>query len=85
MSQLALMAHLKLSLSVKRDTFFGYDVLMASSRGFVFWGGANRIFTKTPCSIAQPMAMGQKENPWGPQVAGSIFPFTNRFFGYPVF
>ena len=24
------------------------------------------------------MAMGQKETPWGPLVAGSIFPFTNR-------
>ena len=26
------------------------------------------------------LCMGQKENPWGPQVAGSIFPFTNRVF-----
>ena len=31
------------------------------------------------------MAVGQKDaNPWGPQVDGSIFPFTNKgFFGYP--
>ena len=26
------------------------------------------------------VAMGQKEIPWGLQVAGSIFPFSNRVF-----
>ena len=29
------------------------------------------------------MAMGRKENPWGPQVNGSIFPLTNRVFEVP--
>ena len=28
----------------------------------------------------QEMVVGQKENAWGPQVAGSIFPFTGRVF-----
>ena len=28
-----------------------------------------------------PMAVGQKENPWGPQCFWSYFPFTNRFLG----
>ena len=32
------------------------------------------------------LAMGQKENPPGPEVLGELFPFSNRFFcGYPVF
>ena len=26
------------------------------------------------------VAMVQRENCWGPEVAGSIFPFTNSFF-----
>ena len=29
------------------------------------------------------MAVGQKEKPQGPQVAGSIFPFTKTFFQVP--
>ena len=31
------------------------------------------------------LAMGQKENPWGPQVDGSVFAFTNRVFEVPFF
>ena len=47
------------------------------------------LLGRTPSSAARPLgekgsqrevALGQKENPWGPQVDGSIFPFTNRFF-----
>ena len=37
--------------------------------------------SKKPKQVFSYMAVGQKENP-GPQVAGSIFPFTIGFFRY---